>query len=186
MKKSNLTVHLILLAASMTGGVMGAQGATYYHPKYKGYGLDWCYIFENQCGKPAADAFCKSLGQGQAVNLEKLNNPGYQTMTIGQNSVCDPSSHGVCDTFSFIQCESITKTFKNPSYHGYRLDWCRIFENDCGQPAADAFCKLMGFSGSGSFHFQGNPGVPTMTIGQNSICYPQVHRCDSFSSITCQ
>jgi hypothetical protein len=185
MKKSNSAVYLILMAASMTAGVMAAQGATYPNPKYRGYALDWCYIFENQCGKPAADAFCKSAGQGQAIQWAILNNPGYQTMTIGQNSICDPSSH-VCDTFSFIECQSLTKTFSNPSYRGYRLDWCRIFENDCGQPAANAFCKAMGFSGSASFQFQANPGVATMTIGQNSICNPQVHRCDSFSSITCQ
>ena len=80
----------------------------------------------------------------------------------------------------------VSRTFMNPSYHGYRLDWCRIFENDCGAPAAVAFCKEQGFSGSGPFQFQPNLGVPTMTIEQNRICDPHVHRCDSFASITCQ
>ena len=44
----------------------------------------------------------------------------------------------------------------------------------------------MDFSGNASFVFQANLGVPTMTIGQNSVCDPRSHRCDSFASITCQ
>jgi hypothetical protein len=75
--------------------------------------------------------------------------------------------------------------FTNPMYNGFRLDWCRIFENECGAPAANAFCRARGFSGVGAFKFQASPGVSTMTVGQNSVCDPQWHRCDSFGSITC-
>jgi hypothetical protein len=185
MRKSNFAVFLVPLAALMIGGAIGVRAATYSNPTYRGYGLDWCYVFANQCGKPAADAFCRGNGQGPAIRWEKLNNPGTRTMTIGQKSICDPSSH-VCDTFSFIECQSVSRTFSNPSYRGYRLDWCRVFENDCGAPAADAFCRQLGFSGNGPFQFQPNLSVSTMTIGQNSICDPHVHRCDSFASITCQ
>jgi hypothetical protein len=105
-------------------------------------------------------------------------------MTIGQNAICNPSSH-ICDSFSFIECQNLTGTFSNPVYRGYRLDWCRIFEKECGAPAANAFCRLNGFSGSSAFQFEHNPGVRTMTIGQNSICEPSSHVCDTFSSITC-
>ena len=184
-KSLSLATCLALLGASMVCGATAVRAATYGNPMYRGYNLDWCYLFENQCGKPAADAFCRRNGQGQAIRWEKLNNPGYQTMTIGQNAICDPSSH-VCDTFSFIECQSVSRTFVDPTYRGYRLDWCRIFENDCGAPAAAAFCREQGFSGSGPFQFQPNLDVPTMTVGQNSICDPRVHRCDSFAAITCQ
>jgi PAN domain len=77
-------------------------------------------------------------------------------------------------------------TFVTPVYNGYRLDWCRIFETECGAPAADAFCKGQGFSGVGAFKFQPNPGVATMTIGQNSVCDPQWHGCDSFEFVRCR
>jgi hypothetical protein len=76
-------------------------------------------------------------------------------------------------------------TFANPIYNGYRLDWCRVFENDCGAPAADAFCKAQGFSGVSTFEPQNHMDVPTMTVGQNSVCDPKWHGCDSFASITC-
>jgi len=185
LNRSKLAACLALLCTSIMFAGTAPRAAEYSSPTYRGYHLDWCFIFEKQCGKPAADAFCRMNGQGQAVRWEKLNSPGFRTMTIGQNSICDPSSH-VCDTFSFIECQTVSRTFVNPSYRGYRLDWCRIFENDCGAPAAAAFCRAQGFSGSGQFQIQPNPGVPTMTIGQNSICDPRAHRCDSFTSITCQ
>ena len=77
-------------------------------------------------------------------------------------------------------------TFVAPMYNGYRLDWCRIFETDCGSPAADAFCRAQGFTGVGAFKFQPKPGVATMTIGQNSVCDPQWHGCDSFEFVRCR
>jgi hypothetical protein len=156
----------------------------YSQPKYQGYHLDWCRVFEMDCGKGAADAFCSLNRKGPATNWSKWNNPGFETMTIGQNSICNPSSH-VCDSFSFIDCQETSRTFNNPVYRGYRLDWCRIFENECGEPAANAFCKLNGFKRSSTFNIERSPGTQTMTIGQNSICNPSSHVCDSFSYITC-
>lgn len=161
-----------------------AWGVRYNQPKYRGYHLDWCRIFEHECGKPAADAFCRLNGHLQATNWSFWSNPGFQTMTIGQNSICDPGSH-VCDTFGFIDCQAASQVFNNPTYRGYRLDWCRIFENECGAPAADAFCRYKGFARQTGFQFQRHPGVQTMTIGQNSICDPNNHVCDSFTYIRC-
>jgi hypothetical protein len=171
------------LAASGNQGVYAGQ--KFSSPRYHNYNLDWCLTFEHECGKPAADAFCHMEGQGQAASFEKWNNPGFRTMTIGQNSVCDPSSH-VCDSFSVIECQGNGQTFKFPEYRGYRLDWCRVFENECGGPAANAFCVAQGFGGQSGFQKQPSPGVATMTIGQNSVCDPSSHVCDSFSSISCQ
>jgi PAN domain len=79
-----------------------------------------------------------------------------------------------------------SSTFANPMYNGYRLDWCRIFETECGAPAADAFCRVQGFSGVGAFKFQSKPGVATMTVGQNSVCDPRWHGCDSFEFVRCR
>ncbi len=169
---------------SLLGFLPSAFAVRYNQPMYRGYHLDWCRIFENQCGKPAADAFCALNRQGSATGWNFWAHPGFQTMTIGQNSICDPSSH-VCDSFGYIDCQPVSQTFRSPMYRGYRLDWCRIFENECGAPAADAFCKLNGFNRNGGFQFEGHPGVRTMTIGQNSICSPTDHVCDSFSFITC-
>jgi hypothetical protein len=186
MNLSSFAKALCLFSLLIVGMAQTAWAQRRYNrPQYRGYGLDWCYVFTNQCGQPAADAFCHLNGQGPATNWAKWSSPGFSTMTIGQNSVCDPASH-VCDSFSFIECQNISRTFAYPTYRGYRLDWCRVFANGCGAPAADAFCRAHGYSGNSAFRFQSNPGVPTMTIGQNSVCQPSVHVCDSFTSITCR
>jgi hypothetical protein len=139
--------------------------------------------------KLPADAFCGLNGQGPAIRWERAPNPGFSTMIISNDQVCVPSGHG-CDSFVFIECQgnqtpSATQTFVDPTYNGYRLDWCLIFENECGVPAANAFCKKQGYNGVNTFGFQAGPGLATMTVGQNSVCDPQWHRCDSFASITC-
>lgn len=157
----------------------------YSNPKYKGYALDWCRVFENDCGKGAADAYCQAKGHLKAASWLKRNHPGVKTMTIGQNSICNPQYHQ-CDTFSSIQCVKKEVTFIKPMYKGYRLDWCRVFENDCGQGAAKAFCQSKGYNTLVSYAKANNLSVKTMTIGQNSICDPQYHHCDSFNWVKCK
>lgn len=78
------------------------------------------------------------------------------------------------------------KIFAKPTHKGYRLDWCRIFERDCGQPAAKAFCKSKGYKISVSFSKENDFKKKTMTIGQNSICDPKYHGCDTFKWIKCR
>jgi len=161
------------------------KSVRYTHPKYKGFALDWCKIFEHECGKSAANAYCKYKGHLKAKSWIKWNNPGLKTMTIGQNSICDPAYHG-CDSFKYIRCIVKTKTFIKPKFKGYALDWCKIFEHGCGKKAAIRYCKSKGYSKAVSWIKWNNPGVKTMTIGQSSICDPAYHRCDSFLKIKCK
>jgi predicted SPOUT superfamily RNA methylase MTH1 len=163
-----------------------SEAANYSNPQYRGYSLDWCLTFENSCGKPAADAFCKAKGHLDALNFSKKDNPGVATMTIGNNAICDPQHHR-CDSFNFINCrENMPKRFDQPKYRGYRLDWCLMFENNCGKPAADAFCKANGFTMAKSFEIDQNVQGRTMIISNNAICDPAHHSCDSFKFISCQ
>lgn len=184
MKTMSFVRFSLVSLFAIIGFMPSALAGRYNQPMYRGYHLDWCRIFENDCGRGAADAFCRYNKQGPAANWSLWRNPGFKTMTIGQNSICDPSSHG-CDSFEFIECQDVSRTFTRPTYRGYRLDWCRIFEKECGAPAAAAFCRLNGFNRATNFEFEHNAGVQTMTIGQNSICNPSSHVCDSFSTITC-
>lgn len=73
-----------------------------------------------------------------------------------------------------------------PKWNGYALDWCKNFEQGCGQPAADLYCQKKGFPRSTGFQILSSVNFPTMTVGQNAICNPAVHRCDSFAYIDCQ
>ena len=108
----------------------------------------------------------------EGTHLQGTNNVNSQVSGNKYNSGTPPTN--------------ASSRFVNPMYNGYRLDWCRIFETECGAPAAEAFCKAQGFIGVGAFKFQPNPGVATMTIGQNSVCDPQWHGCDSFEFVRCR
>ena len=162
-----------------------ANSVRYTHPKYQGFALDWCKTFEHGCGKLAADAFCKSQGHLKAKSWKKWNNPGIKTMTIGQNSICDPAYHR-CDSFKVIRCVIKTKTFSKPKFRGYALDWCETFEHNCGKKAANRYCKSKGYNRAIAFTKWNNPGLKTMTIGESSICDPAYHRCNSFKTIKCK
>ena len=78
------------------------------------------------------------------------------------------------------------KKFEQPQHRGYRLDWCKIFEGQCGKDAADAFCQANGYKSSQSFEIDQNVKVQTMIISNNAICDPAHHSCDSFKIIWCK
>lgn len=177
-----LTVSAVLL----TIAAVQANAATFAYPKWNGYALDWCKNFEGQCGKPAADLWCQKKGFPQAVAFTKLYRVSFQTMTVGNNAVCDPRSHH-CDSFQSITCQDLpVVTIVQPRYNGYRLDWCQTFGTNCGAPAADLYCRKLGYAGLHSFAFQGPITQQTMTVGNNAVCDPRFHRCDSFGWVRCR
>jgi hypothetical protein len=62
--------------------------------------LDFCQQWGSACGKPAADAFCKSKGHDGSASSEIDPDIG-RTMIIGSGAICtDPT----CDGFKKIQC----------------------------------------------------------------------------------
>jgi hypothetical protein len=72
--------------------------------------------------------------------------------------------------------------FPNPTLDGKRLDLCLVWGNQCGQAAADAFCKLQVFDAAASFIIAKAVG-PTVVFTGRQICNDP--RCDGFESITC-
>ena len=55
MNKPVLAAHLLFWVASATVAATDARATTFTNPSYRGHSLDWCYVFENQCGRPAAN-----------------------------------------------------------------------------------------------------------------------------------
>jgi hypothetical protein len=154
-------------------------------PMYKGHLLDWCLNWAADCGKPAADAWCKTKGFDDAKNIHKWENPGQQTRVIGSGQVCDDAE---CDAFAQITCEKADsgddeETFHKPKYKGARLDWCLSWATDCGKPAADAYCDWKGYTKSTGFQIDENIGH-TKIISSGQLCDdPQ---CDGFKTISCK
>lgn len=154
------------------------------NPQYRGHALDWCRLFERECGKPAADAFCKAEGHEEATSYPKKRSWSEETMCIGDNANCDPDHHR-CDTFNYIICRRSEQTFRDPREHNRALDWCKNYETSCGKPAADAYCQSKGLTEASSYPKRSWYNRETMCIGNHAVCDPDYHRCDTFRSITC-
>jgi hypothetical protein len=80
-------------------------------------------------------------------------------------------------------CEE--QTFQAPSLDGKRLDLCLVWGSECGQPAADAWCKLQGFDSAKTWTPANDIGAqtPTVVLNGRRVCDQPV--CDGFETITC-
>lgn len=95
----------MLASCTGSGGGGGGGGVTYNKPKIGGLRLDWCRVWANECGQPAANAFCQSEGHANATSFSKASNIGAfaKTLVIGSGQVCDQPD---CDGFAWIKCSN--------------------------------------------------------------------------------
>ena len=72
------------------------------NPVWRGQRLDVCREWGANCGKPAADAFCKAEGFSDALHAEADPQPGFSTTrVISSGQVCSGS---FCTGFQQIIC----------------------------------------------------------------------------------
>ena len=72
-------------------------------PVWHNYRLDWCLNWEKDCGKPAADAFCKANGFPEALFYQSDPGVGTQpTLLIGTGQICNAA---FCTAFQIITCK---------------------------------------------------------------------------------
>ena len=77
--------------------------------------------------------------------------------------------------------EASVRNFFSPAVEGSRLDSCLTGQNDCGKPAADAFCVKEGFTES--ILFQREAASSTRQLGSDAMCEGEA--CMSFKRIKC-
>jgi hypothetical protein len=77
------------------------------------------------------------------------------------------------------------KMFEPPMHAGHRVDICRVWGSECGQPAADEFCRLQGFERADFFSIDQDIGAatPTRTLVDGKVCDQGF--CDGFGAISC-
>lgn len=75
----------------------------YAKPMANGKRVDLCYKWAEQCGKPAADQFCKSQGFSSAKSYSVEADIGDRepTYVVGSKRVCDQKS---CDALKDVIC----------------------------------------------------------------------------------
>lgn len=176
--KISLTTALTL--SLCLGTLTLACAKTFHNPQVDGYGLDYCREWAQNCGKPAADAFCKSKGYpGGAVNFTIVKD-NQKTRVINGGQVCDAP---YCDRINKVTCRPITKVFNNPQVDGYGLDYCREWAQNCGKPAADAFCQSKGYRGAVNFTTV-KDNQKTRVINGGQVC--DANYCDRINKVVCR
>jgi hypothetical protein len=78
------------------------------------------------------------------------------------------------------------KQFSNPTYQGMRVVNClRWGPQECGLPAATAWCRTKGFSTATDYKIENyHPGV--FIDPQSSVRVCDLGLCDAFSQISCE
>jgi hypothetical protein len=170
-------------------GVNAQAGSfiTYIHPKVGGIALDWCKTWAHNCGKPAADYFCRVKGHRWAVSYAMDQDIGY-TKILKTGQICNAP---FCDSFKYIRCRRKApvllpkvKRFKWPKVGGIALDWCYTYAHGCGYKAANEFCKTRGYwKGVKSYAKENNVGY-TKILRTGQICHNA--GCDTFKYIDCK
>lgn len=98
-------VQSCLAQASPGSETTESKSQTFFEPKIAGYRLDWCLYHANQCGKPAADRFCRLQGFVSARTWQKATNISHATPTyiLGDERVCKVPG---CDGFILVACQT--------------------------------------------------------------------------------
>jgi hypothetical protein len=186
--------NLITFAATAAATILAmshlaaAETQTFQKPMHpQGNRLDWCLNWAQGCGKDAADAFCKQKGFKSAQSFTKATDIGdkVKTRVLATGAVCDQK---LCDGFGAITCVKPSNVVFDKPMHpqGSRLDWCVSWAQNCGKPAADAFCKAKGHAaGAVSFTKATDIGdkIKTRLIGTGAVCDQKM--CDGFGQIVC-
>jgi hypothetical protein len=103
MKKMSLNGYLVVFIFLLTVFLpLSSYSEThrFNHPKISGIALDWCLTWAANCGKPAADEFCRSQGFQQASDFKQAVNIGY-TKILRTGEICNNPQ---CDGFAYIEC----------------------------------------------------------------------------------
>ena len=92
-----------LAAVSLVPSPQTLPKATIDKPRYGDYRLDWCRYWARDCGKPAADEFCRRHGFSESASFAQdlrigKNDP---TTVIGSGQICHQRT---CNGFATITC----------------------------------------------------------------------------------
>jgi hypothetical protein len=172
------------------------QGQDFINPEINGNGVDFCLNWATNCGKPAADAFCRSHGFAESGGFTYLENRP-PTFVIGDLKICNQPG---CTRFTQIYCAAGStqqaaaaavpapapagNQFTNPKGpNGLALYACTsVGSGNCGAAVAAQFCQRQGFAGAQQFSFDNKKLRAETLAGQ--VCSKK--RCQVFEFINCR
>jgi hypothetical protein len=98
-------VSVVVRVAEAPTASSAASHSDVHEPRFGGYNLDWCLTYGFNCGTPAADAYCQSLGYARSAtwSMAPVNTiGGGATKVIGDGLVCGSGVY--CGAFTSITC----------------------------------------------------------------------------------
>jgi hypothetical protein len=165
-----------------------SEGHVYPVPMMNGAPVDACASWGTDCGKPAADQFCRTQGWQAATDFTSVLDS--RTWVIGSNRYCQ-AGPGTCGGLRNVTCVRNygaapaqqqgggadfapgRAVFDRPQVNGIALDWCVSWARDCGDAAAQSFCRSQGYARSIGYltYTPGRTIVPaSRQICEGSIC----------------
>jgi hypothetical protein len=110
-----------------------------------------------------------------------------KSMEVGPDSALQKYQHaraGVLTAAVGVNVNAMMKVV--PKHNGYRVDVCKVWGMECGQPAADEWCRRRGKQRARSYAIEQNIGAtqPTVVIATGQLCKDAY--CDAFSRIACE
>lgn len=105
---------------------------------------------------------------------------------VGLAIYLHPTGPESASTHQEKESQKTTLTFQEPMHGDLRLDACLQWGQNCGEPAATAWCKTKGMSRAVDYPQEtvGQRGIATRLIGTNQVC--KENFCGSFVYITCE
>lgn len=91
---------LVLIAAMSAPA--SASVRNFFSPESEGSRVAACLASNSECGKPAADAFCRAQGYDKAVLFERETHS--LTRSIATGETCEGPS---CTAFKQVKCFSV-------------------------------------------------------------------------------
>ena len=92
-----ITVDTLVLVLTATAGHAAVR--SYFTPSIDGLRVDSCLTSTGDCGKPAADSFCKVQGYESALIFQRES--AVYTKRLGTGELCTSSE---CASFRQIKC----------------------------------------------------------------------------------
>lgn len=87
----------------------------------------------------------------------------------------------VCSA-GFAEAGTSIRVYTLPEQNGYLLSACLDASDNCGKPAADAWCQSNGYQGALTFQRERREAI-TRRLGSGAFCEDQV--CETFRQIKC-
>jgi len=100
-----IKASFIIIALLAGGNSANATVRNFFAPQSQGLRLDSCLTGDHDCGKPAADAFCKAQGFETALIFQR--EAAAETIKLGNGAFCTGPA---CTSFRQIKCYSAGDT----------------------------------------------------------------------------